>query len=255
MFGDKVHIGSAIYSNDNRTLTVSAQSGDATATLSLDGFDNVEPTVANARVPRLDHSRSGRSAGRRDRDVEQGRGRHRGRRHHRRRGRLGGRRGRHPGDLNEVQIGQSVTLDGLASTGTIIAPASPGPSPRPAPRVTPVAADGSVGDVQGHRRGHLRGDAHRHRQEQHQHRHVHDRGAQRQRGAGGERRARPARNVVPTSTVTLDGTASKFASSFSWTQDAGDQVQLGTEPEEPDDGQPDLRGPGRPPSRWRSTSR
>ena len=34
--------------------------------------------------------------------------------------------------------------------------------------------------------------------------------------------------VVPTSTVTLDGTASKFASSFAWTQDAGDQVQLGT---------------------------
>ena len=96
MFGDKVHIGSAIYSNDTRTLTVSAQSGDDTATLSLDGFDE-RRADGRERGHHVDHSRAGRPAGRRDRDVEQGRGRHRGRRHHRRRGRLGGRRGRHPG--------------------------------------------------------------------------------------------------------------------------------------------------------------
>jgi hypothetical protein len=32
--------------------------------------------------------------------------------------------------------------------------------------------------------------------------------------------------VVPTSTVTLDGTASKFASTFSWAQDPTDAVQV-----------------------------
>ena len=139
MFGDKVHIGSAIYSNDTRTLTVSAQSGDDTAVLSLDGFDGVEPTVANGvttwTVPTLDvppadvlvtSDKGGVDTedvvitGAEDASV--------------------GVVAAIQGDLT-VQIGQTVTLDGLASTGTItgynwtVTPAGA--------TVTPVAADGS----------------------------------------------------------------------------------------------------------------
>ncbi len=46
MFGDKVHIDSSVYSNDDRTLTVSAESGDDDATLKLDG-QSAAPDVAN----------------------------------------------------------------------------------------------------------------------------------------------------------------------------------------------------------------
>ena len=140
MFGDKVHIGSAIYSNDTRTLTVSAQSGDDTAVLSLDGFDGAEPTVANGvttwTIPTLDvppadvlvtSDKGGVDTedvvitGAEDASV--------------------GVVAAIQGDLNTVQIGQTVTLDGLASTGTItgynwtVTPAGA--------TVTPVAADGS----------------------------------------------------------------------------------------------------------------
>jgi hypothetical protein len=58
MFGDKVHTSSAIYSNDTRTLTVKAESGDDTATLSLDGFKDAAATVAAGvstwTIPNLD---------------------------------------------------------------------------------------------------------------------------------------------------------------------------------------------------------
>jgi hypothetical protein len=50
MFGDKVHIASAVYSNDTRTLNVSAQSGDSAAVLKLDGFPSATGTVDPAGV-------------------------------------------------------------------------------------------------------------------------------------------------------------------------------------------------------------
>ena len=189
MFGDKVHIGSAIYSNDTRTLTVSAQSGDDTAVLTLDGFPNVEPTVANGvttwtipalDVPPADVMVTSNKGGVDTEDVV-----------------ITGAEDASvgvvaaiQGDLNTVQIGQTVTLDGLASTGTITQLRLVG---HPGRRHRHPGRDGRlVRDVQGHRRRHLHREAHRHRQEQHQHREVPDRGAERQRGAGGERRSRPA---------------------------------------------------------------
>ena len=38
MFGDRVHITSAAYNNDNRSLSLSAESGDSSATLKLDDY-------------------------------------------------------------------------------------------------------------------------------------------------------------------------------------------------------------------------
>ena len=91
MFGDKVHITQAVYSNDDRTLTVSGESGDDTATLKLDG-QSAAPTVANG-VTHLDHSECCGPAVRRARDVEPGGRRLRGRRDHGRRGPGGPGRG------------------------------------------------------------------------------------------------------------------------------------------------------------------
>ena len=129
------------------------------------------------------------------------------------------------GDLNTVQIGQTVTLDGLASTGTItgynwsVTPAGA--------TVTPVAADGSSVTFKATAagtytvaltvNGKSNSSTDRYTIE------VLSGNAEPVANAGPDQPG-----VVPTSTVTLDGTASKFASSFAWTQDAGDQVQLGT---------------------------
>ena len=222
MFGDKVHIGSAIYNNDTRTLTVNAQSGDDAATLTLDGFGNAEPTVANGvttwTIPTLDvppadivvtSDKGGVDTedvvitGAEDTSV--------------------GVVSAITGDLSQVQIGQTVTLDGLGSTGTINSYAW---SVTPAgATVTPVAADGSSVTFKASAAGNyevklvvtgksnsstatypievLSGNA------------------EPVANAGSDQPG-----VVPTSTVTLDGTASKFASSFSWTQDPADKVQV-----------------------------
>ena len=91
MFGDKVHIASAVYSNDDRTLTVSAESGDDTrhaqARRPVRGADRGQ------RRQHLDHSECCGPAVRRAGDVEQGRRRLRGRRDHGRRGPGGPGRG------------------------------------------------------------------------------------------------------------------------------------------------------------------
>ena len=119
MFGDKVHIGSAIYSNDSRTLTVTAQSGDDAAALSLDGFANARAdrrerghhvwTIPALDVPPADVIVTSNKGGVDTEDVV-----------------ITGAEDASvgvvaaiSGDLNEVQIGQTVTLDGLASTGTV----------------------------------------------------------------------------------------------------------------------------------------
>jgi hypothetical protein len=224
MFGDKVHIGSAIYSNDNRTLTVSAQSGDDTAALSLDGFPNATPTVANGvttwTIPALDvppadvtvtsdkggvDTEDAVITGAEDASV--------------------GVVAAIQGGLSQVQIGQTVTLDGLASTGTITGYAW---SVNPAgATVTPVATDGSSVTFKASAAGtyavkltvtgksNTSSDTYTIE--------VLNGNATPVANAGPDQPG-----VVPTSTVTLDGTASKFASSFSWTQDPADQVQLGT---------------------------
>jgi hypothetical protein len=128
------------------------------------------------------------------------------------------------GDLSQVQIGQTVTLDALASTGTIsgyawsVSPAGAS--------VTPVAADGSsvtfkataAGDytVKLTVTGKNNSSTATYPIE------VLNGNAEPVANAGPDQVG-----AVPTSTVTLDGTASKFASSFSWAQDPADRVQLG----------------------------
>lgn len=224
MFGDKVHIGSAIYSNDNRTLTVSAQSGDESAVLSLDGFGNATPTVANGvttwtiptlDVPPADVMVTSNKGGVDTEDVV-----------------ITGAEDASVGvvaaiqaDLNTVQIGQTVTLDGLASTGTItnyawsVTPAGA--------TVTPVATDGSSVTFKASAGGtyavKLTVTGKSNTSSDTYSIEVLNGNAEPVANAGPDQPG-----VIPTSTVTLDGTASKFASSFAWTQDAGDQVQLGT---------------------------
>ena len=91
MFGDKVHIDSAVYSNDDRTLTVSAavrrRHRHAQARRPVRGADRGQ------RGQHLDHSERRGPAVRRARDVEPGRRRLRGRRDHGRRGPGGPGRG------------------------------------------------------------------------------------------------------------------------------------------------------------------
>ena len=224
MFGDKVHIGSAIYSNDTRTLTVNAQSGDDTAALTLDGFENVTPTVANGvttwTIPALDvppadvivtSDKGGVDTedvvitGAEDASV--------------------GVVAAITGDLSQVQIGQTVTLDGLASTGTITGYAW-SVSPAGA-TVSPVATDGSSVTFKATAAGNyvvklvVTGKSNTSTATYDVE--VLSGNADPVANAGPDQLG-----VVPTSTVTLDGTASKFASSFSWTQDTTDKVQLGT---------------------------
>ena len=52
LFGDKVHIQSAIYDIDNKRFTVVADSGDSTAVLKLSGYPNVVPTVSGMNTVR-----------------------------------------------------------------------------------------------------------------------------------------------------------------------------------------------------------
>lgn len=222
MFGDKVHIGSAVYSNDNRTLTVSAQSGDDTAALKLDGFGNVTPTVASGvttwTVPTLDvppadvivtSDKGGVDTedvvitGAEDASV--------------------GVVAAITGDLSEVQIGQTVTLDGLSSTGTInsydwsVSPAGAA--------LFPVATDGSSVTFKASAAGtytvKLTVTGKNNTSTAEYPIEVLSRAATPVADAGPDQSG-----VVPTSTVTLNGTASKFASSFSWAQDPGDPVQV-----------------------------
>ena len=222
MFGDKVHIGSAIYSNDTRTLTVSAQSGDDTSILTLDGFPNAEPTVANGvttwTVPALDvppadvmvtSNKGGVDTedvvitGAEDASV--------------------GVVAAITGDLSTVQIGQTVTLDGLASTGTItnyawsVTPAGAS--------VTPVATDGSSVTFKASAAGtytvKLTVTGKNNTDTAEYPIEVLNGAAEPVANAGPDQVG-----VVPTSTVTLDGTESKFASTYSWTQEAADKVQV-----------------------------
>jgi hypothetical protein len=221
MFGDKVHIGSAVYSNDARTLTVSAQSGDDSAALSLDGFPNVAPTVANGvttwtvpklEVPPADVIVTSNNGGVDTEDAV-----------------ITGAEDPSVGvvatiraDSNTVQIGQTVTLDGLASTGTVTGYAwsvSPDGATLtgtvPESRTFKATAAGTY-TVALTVNGKSNSSTDRYTIE------VLSSNADPVADAGPDQPG-----VVPTSTVTLDGTKSTFASTFSWAQDPADKVQLG----------------------------
>ena len=222
MFGDKVHITGASYSNDQRSLTVSAQSGDDGATLKLDGYAGATATtsggvtkwtVDNLAVPPSDVLVTSNKGGVDSEDVV-----------------ITGAEDPSAqvvatiaGDTNSVQVGQAVTLDGIASAGTIssytwsVSPtANATLSGTGAARTFTATAPGAYTvtlTVAGSGAGNTSTDRYVVT--------VADPAAPPAADAGPNQTG-----VVPTSTVTLDGTASKFASSFAWVQTAGPTVTL-----------------------------
>ena len=71
-FGDKVHVNSAIYDNDTKSLIVLAQSGDPAANVDADGIP-VGRAGHEWHLTAVHRLRPQRSAGRRHGDVVQGR--------------------------------------------------------------------------------------------------------------------------------------------------------------------------------------
>jgi hypothetical protein len=223
MFGDKVHIASAVYSNDTRTLNVSAQSGDSAAVLELDGFPSATGTVDSAgvtnwsvptlAVPPSEVMVTSDKGGVDTEDVV-----------------ITGAEDPAVGvvaaitaDQDTVQIGQTVTLDGLATTGTVIGydwSVSPAGA-----AIFPVATDGSSVTFRASAAGtytvELTVTGKSNTSTDQYTIEVLSGAAEPVANAGPDQLG-----VVPTSTVTLDGTASKFAQTYSWAQAGGDAHQV-----------------------------
>jgi hypothetical protein len=127
------------------------------------------------------------------------------------------------GDTHDVQVGQTVSLDGLASTGTItgytwsVSPSAGASLTGTGSARTFVATTAGVYTVSmtvtGSGTGNSSTDTYKIT--------VSDPSAPPVANAGPDQGG-----VVPTSTVTLDGAASTFASTFAWTQTAGPAVTL-----------------------------
>lgn len=217
-FGDRVHVDSAVYSNDTQTLTVTAESGDSTAALSVDGYSGGAPslgangattwTFQNQPVPPDDVTVTSSKGGVATADVV-----------------ITGADtpaadvvATLVADANAVQVGQPVTLDGTSSAGTItgysfsMTPSSGATLTGTGPSRTfkaSVAATYVVSmTVAGNGTGNTSTDKATIV--------VSDANAAPVANAGPNQSG-----VVPTSTITLDGSASKFASTFAWTQTAG----------------------------------
>ena len=221
-FGDKVHVTSAVYDNDERTLKVTGQSGDTTATLRLLGYTATATpgssgggtwTVSGVVVPPAEVTMVSNRGGVDTEDVV-----------------ITGSPdpaaqvvATITADTNRVQTGQPVTLDATASVGTITGYAW---SVSPTSGVT-LSGTG-VGrtfnatvpgtyvvtlTVTGPGAGNTATDRWTIT--------VDDPSAPPVASAGPDQL-----NVVPTSTITLDGTASRFATSYAWTQTGGAAVAL-----------------------------
>jgi hypothetical protein len=221
MFGDKVHILGAVYSNDDHTLQVSADSGDDSATMKLDGYA-AAPTVANGvstwsipsvNVPPSDVLVTSDKGGVDSEDVV-----------------ITGAEDPSAqvvatitGDTNAVQIGQAVSLDGLASTGSInsyawsVSPTTGATLTGTGSARTFSATAAGVYTVSmtvaGAGAGNTSTDTFKIT--------VSSPSAPPSANAGPDQAG-----VVPTSTVTLDGTGSTFASTFAWVQTGGPAVTL-----------------------------
>ncbi|HEY4568063.1 MAG TPA: hypothetical protein VIH10_01320 [Kribbella sp.] len=223
-FGDRVHVDSAVYSTDTQKLTVTAESGDPAAALSVQGFSGGAPslgangattwTFANLPVPPDDVTVTSDKGGVGTEDVV-----------------ITG--ADTPAadvvativpDTTSVQVGQTITLDGTTSAGTITGSAF---SMTPATGATltgtgltrtfQATTPGSYIvklTVTGAGTGNTSTDT------------VtivaSDANAAPVADAGPDQLG-----VVPTSVVTLDGSGSKFASTYSWAQSSTDAVQLG----------------------------
>ena len=221
MFGDRVHITSATYNNDSRSLSLSAESGDSSATLKLDDYPTATVsstsggvttwTVPNLPVPPSEVLVTSNKGGVDSEDVV-----------------ITGAEDPSAqvvatitGDTNSVQVGQAVTLDALASVGTIT---SYNWSVSPAASLTGTGGSRTFSattpgtyvvtlTVAGNGAGNTSTDRYTVT--------VSDPAAPPVADAGANQTG-----IVPTSTVTLDGTASKFASSFAWVQSGGPAVTL-----------------------------
>ena len=118
-FGDKVHVNSAIYDNDTKSLIVLAQSGDPAATLTLAGYPSAVHdtsgtsqrfTVSGLNAPPADVMVTSSKGGSDGDDVV-----------------IAGAAfpaqqvvAAITADATDVSTGQKVTLDGTGSTGTIL---------------------------------------------------------------------------------------------------------------------------------------
>jgi hypothetical protein len=223
MFGDRVHITGAVYDNDDRRLIVTAQSGDPDATMRLDGYTGVQPTpnanggvtwsIPAVPVPPSDVLVSSNRGGVDTGDVV-----------------ITGAQDPSAqvvatigADTNSVQVGQAVTLDATSSVGTItsyawsVTPATGATlTGTGAGRTFTATATGKYTvslTVSGNGAGNTSSDTYTIT--------VLDAGAPPVADAGLDQPG-----VVPTSTVTLDGSASKFASSYLWAQTGGSPVTL-----------------------------
>jgi len=222
MFGDKVHILSAVYSNDDHTLNVSSDSGDDSATMKLDSYPAVAPTIANGlstwsipnvNVPPSDVMVTSDKGGVDTEDVV-----------------ITGAEDPSAqvvatitGGANAVQVGQAVSLDGLASTGSITSYAW-SVSPTAGATLTGTGSARTFSattagvytvsmTVTGAGAGNTSTDTFKIT--------VSSPSAPPVANAGPDQAG-----VVPTSTVTLDGTGSTFASTYSWLQTGGPAVTL-----------------------------
>ncbi len=223
MFGDKVHITGAVYSNDDHTLKVSADSGDDSATLKLDGYA-AAPTLANGVstwsipnvvVPPSDVLVTSDKGGVDNDDVV-----------------ITGAEDPSAqviatitGDTHALQVGQAVSLDGLASTGSItgyswsVSPTTGATLTGTGSARTFTGASAGVYTVSmtvtGNGAGNTSTDTFQIT--------VSSPSAPPVANAGPDQLG-----AVPTSTVTLDGTGSTFASKFSWapTPGSGTTVSL-----------------------------
>jgi hypothetical protein len=212
LFGDKVHINSAIYDNDTKRLVVVAQSGDDTATLKLDGYPAALPvasgasetfTVDNVAVPPSDAVVTSSSGGTDDDDVV-----------------ITGADfasaqvvAAISTDATSVASGQAVTLDGTGSTGTITSfawtqtagPAVSFVAGAPSITFTPTVAGAYSFKlvVTGTGVNNTASDTIN----------INVVAAATPVANAGPDQL----NMVPTSTVTLDGSDSQFAASYAWT--------------------------------------
>ena len=217
LFGDKVHINSAIYDNDTAKLVVVAQSGDASAALTLVGYPTAVATASGTSttftvngltVPPSDVTVTSSKSGKDDDDVV-----------------ITGADFTAVAvvasvvtDNSNVLAGQAVTFDGTGSTGTIntfawtqtAGPAITIPTPN-APSFTISPTTPGIYTfkltVTGVGAGNTSTDS----------------GTINVVGtAAPVANAGPDQlNMAPTSTVTLDGSQSQFAASYLWTGPAG----------------------------------
>jgi hypothetical protein len=212
LFGDKVHITSAIYDNDTKRLVVVAQSGDDAATLKLEGYAAVVPvasgasetfTVEGVAVPPSDAVVTSSKGGSDDDDVV-----------------ITGADfasaqvvASISTDTTSIATNQKVTLDGSGSTGTVTSfawtqtngPAVSFVASAPSISFTPTVAGAYSFKLVVSGTGVNNSDAA-------------NISLNVVAAAAPVANAGPDQlNMVPTSTVTLDGSDSLFASSYAWT--------------------------------------